>query len=66
MCTFKDKVADDSVYSKIIRLKLDDDPLQHIWALPVLHYPIIMVIYHYAPIGVIDMVMLHVFIIKKI
>ena len=36
----------------------------HRWALPVLHYPTNMVIYHYPPIEVIFMVILHVFIIK--
>ena len=33
--------------------------------LPVLRYPRNMVIYHYPPIGVIYMVILHVFIIKN-
>ena len=33
------------------------------WALPVLHYPRNMVIYHYPPVGVIFMVILYVFII---
>ena len=37
----------------------------HIWALLVLHYPRNMVICHYPPIGVIFMLILHVFIIKN-
>ena len=39
--------------------------LAHRWALTVLHYPRNMVIYHYPLIGVIYMVILHVFIIKN-
>ena len=35
------------------------------WALPVLHFPINMVIYHYPPVAVIFMVILHVSIIKS-
>ena len=40
-------------------------PYLHRWVLPVLGYPRNMVIYHYPPIGVIYMVILHVFIIKN-
>ena len=39
--------------------------IQHIWELTVPHYPRNMVIYHNSPIGVIFMVILHVFIIKN-
>ena len=39
--------------------------VQYIWVLPVLRYPRNMVIYHYPLIGVIYMVILHIFIIKN-
>ena len=41
------------------------DSWGHIWALPVLYYPRNMVIYHYPPIGVIFIVIFHLFIIKN-
>ena len=37
----------------------------HRWVLPVLRYPRNMVIYHYPLIGVIFMVILHIFILKN-
>ena len=39
--------------------------VSHRWALPVLYYLRNMEIYHYPPIGVVFMVILHVFIIKN-
>ena len=39
--------------------------VEHRWALPSVHYPRNMVIYHYPPIGVIFMVILHVFTTKN-
>ena len=47
------------------RVKTFHRVVAHRWSLPVLCYPRIMVIYHYPLVGVIFMVILHVFIIKN-
>ena len=39
--------------------------VRHIWVLPVFRYPINMVIYHYPLVGVIFIVMFHIFITKN-
>ena len=52
-------------YNPQIKIKKKFPSFSHRWALPVLYYPINMEIYHYPLIGVIYMVILHVFIIKN-